>query len=97
VVEKGSEDPPRLIQLVRSHKVDLGSHEDIQNQTLVRVRHLALLEQVGNFENDDNDDDEDKKDDKTFNMHEDEWDDDDNENGHLYDTTSPMPRNFRQS
>ena len=43
VVKKRREDPPGLVQLVRSHKVDLRSHKYIQDQALIGIWQLAVL------------------------------------------------------
>ena len=43
VVKKRCEDPPGLVQLIRSHKVDLRSHKYIQDQALIGIWQLAVL------------------------------------------------------
>ncbi len=42
-LEDGREDPPGLGQLVRAHKVDLAAQEHVQDETLVRLRHVEVL------------------------------------------------------
>ena len=42
LVEKRSEDPPGLGQLVRPHKVSLLTGEDVQEQSLVGIREVEV-------------------------------------------------------